>query len=256
METRILYVSSHVCHRDELLSAHLKTAFEFAFGPDDPSFYHAHLAAEPLRYTKSNNAVSSFSVQPRQDTSMLRSRSDFDYTDSSIGVGADFLMQTGSIPFLPGQRSAPSGLQGQGPLPMNKFLEDRNSPWTPAGLTPRNSRTHLAGPNLNFSTYRSQPQSEVESHNTAQDSGYASLPIASQSVKSVDTTSHSPVYSLYSDFESFALSPMPKTSESPQQPGEEGSTKSMQRSRGGKRKCDKCDAIMKCPSDYRCVSQK
>ncbi|KAE9987499.1 hypothetical protein EG328_002484 [Venturia inaequalis] len=45
---------------------------------------------------------------------------------------------------------------------------------------------------------------------------------------------------------------MPKSAASPPQAEDLGSIKSTQRSRGGgKRKCDRCDEILKCPSDYR-----
>jgi hypothetical protein len=248
------------CHQDELLSAHPKSAFDFTFRPDDPSIYHDNPAAQPLRYTKSNNAVPSFSEQPHPDTSMLRSHSDFDFTNSSTGVGVDCFVQTNSISPFPGPRSAPSSFQGLGPPTINKFLADSNSPWT-GFQTPRNSRIHsaFAEPNLNFATYRNQPQSEIESNATAQclsDSGYASQPVASQSVKSGEYSSNSPDYSFYPDFENFDLSQMPKASVSTQQPGAEGPMKSTQRSRGGKRKCEKCGEIQKCPSDYRCVSLK
>jgi hypothetical protein len=107
---------------------------------------------------------------------------------------------------------------------------------------------------LNFGTYRDQPQSEIESNTTAQcrsDSGYASQPVVSHSVKSGEYSSQSPEYPFYADFENFDLSPMPEASVSP--PEEEGSRKSMPRSRGGKRKCEKCNEILKCPSDHRCV---
>jgi hypothetical protein len=188
---------------------------------------------------------------------MLRSRSDFAFTDPSTGVGADCFVETNSVPSFPAPRSNPSGFQGLGRLPINKFLTEKNPPWTGLGFeTPSNSRVKSAfcEPNLNFGNYRNHPQSEIESNTTAQcpsDSGYASQTVASQSVKSGEYSSQSPEYNFYTGFETFEFSPMPKASVS--SPEEEGPMKSTQRSRGGKRKCEKCNEILKCPSDYRCV---
>lgn len=242
-----------MCHHNDLLSSLSKDPFDFAFKSDDSPMYHGPISAQPLRFTKSNNAVPSFSHHPRPDSSMLRSHSDFDFSVSSTGVGAGY-----SIPPFPGQASASSSFQIPGPLPIKKFLNDSNSPWT--GLqTPRNSQDYpgfAIDPNLNFATYRQQPQSEIESNTTAQcpsDSGYASQPVASQSVKSGEYSSNSPDYSFYPDFETFDLSPMPKASVSPQQAEEGGTMKLTHRSRGGTKKCEKCSKIMQCPSDYRCV---
>jgi hypothetical protein len=225
-----------MCHHNDLLSALSKGPFDFAFKSDDSPIYHGPISAQPHRFTKSNNAVPSFSDHPRPDSSMLRPHSDFDFSSSSTGVGAGY-----SIPHI------------------DKFLNDSNSPWT--GLhTPRNSQDYpgfAIDPNLNFATYRHPPQSEIESNTTAQcpsDSGYASQPVASQSVKSGEYSSNSTDYLSYPDFENFDLSPMPKPSVSPQQAEEAGTMKLTHRSRGGKKKCEKCSEILKCPSDYRCVS--
>lgn len=193
---------------------------------------------------------------------MLRPLSDFAFPDSSIGVGVDSFVQHDSLLQYPGRRVAPSAFQGPEPVSLNKYLTEGDSPWT-GFQTPRGDHIPLTiqEPNLNFQNYRSQPQSEIESFTTAlcaSDSGYGSQPLAPQSVKSGEYSTQSPEYSLYSDFDNFALaSPMPKLNAVPPQAEDHGSTKSTQRNRGGgKRKCDRCNEILKCPSDYRCVIPK
>lgn len=246
-----------VCQSDALLSRYRKSTFDFTFRLDEPAIDYTRLATQPLRYTKSNNAVSSFREQSREDTSMLRSRSDFAFTDST-GVGADSFLRPNSLSLYPSWTFTPSGLQEQGPLPINKFLTEGDSPWT--GLqTPRKNRTASAFDerSVYYPTFRAHPKSEIESNTTSQchsDSGYASQPVISQSVKSGGYSASSPDYSFFPDFEAFSFPPMPETPASPHGPAEAASTKSTQRSRRGKRKCEKCNEILKCPSDHRCVS--
>ncbi|QDS67837.1 hypothetical protein FKW77_007399 [Venturia effusa] len=187
---------------------------------------------------------------------MIRSPSDFFLPDSRIGVGAASFVQTDPLSQDPGPSSEPPALQGLGLDSLAKFLTEGDSPWT--GLqTHRGGHTPFAisEANLSFPTYRSQPQSEIESFATAfcpSDSGYGSQPVATLSVKSGGYPSQSPQYSLYPDFDNFTLSSsMPNPSASPPQAEDQESTRSTQRNRGGRKKCEKCGEVLKCPSDYR-----
>ncbi|TID16450.1 C2H2 type zinc finger domain protein [Venturia nashicola] len=188
---------------------------------------------------------------------MLSSPSDFALPDSFIGVGVGRFVQANSFLQYPGRKVASSAFQGPEPVSLSKYLTEGDSPWT-GFQTPRGGHIPLTiqESNLNFSSYRSQPQSEIGSFTTtlcASDSGYGSQPGAPQSVTSGEYSSQSPEDSLYSDFDNFALaSPMPELAASPPEAEDLETTKSTQRSRGGgKRKCDKCNEILKCPSDYR-----
>lgn len=246
-----------------MLNARRKSTFEFIFRPDEPPIYDVLLAAQPLRFTEPNNASPSFHGRLRQDNPMLSSRSDFAFPDSSTAVNPDIFVQPNSVSSLSGPRPTPSDFQGSGPLPIKQFLTQsrRDSPWTGLGFqAPRDNQIHSAGfsePNLNFGDYRNAPQSEIESNATAQyhsDSGYGSHPVVAQSVKSGEYSSQSPDYSYCPDFDTLGLSPMPTQAASPPvQPDDQRLIKSTQRSRGGKRNCEKCSEILKCPSDYRCV---
>lgn len=245
---------SLICRQRASAKGALKSTFPYTYRQEEPSVYHDNSVSQPLRPTKSNNAVLSFRDQPRQDTSMLRSRSDFAFPNSSIGVGVGSFVQARSLSQYPARGFVPSRFPGPEPVSLNKYLTEGDSPWT-GFQTTKGGHTLTTG--HDFQTYRSQPQSEIESFTAAlspSDSGYGSLPVATQSVKSGEYSSQSPEYSLYSDFDHFAISSqMPKLSAPAPQAEDQGSTKSTQRSRGGKQKCDKCNEILKCPSDYRCV---
>jgi hypothetical protein len=148
---------------------------------------------------------------------------------------------------------------------LNHFLNDSNQPWAfisqpPLASVPKASaHSHPTG-RPDSRAYRS-PRSEVESIATGQaasDSGYHSRTAATQSVRSTGTAGYR------SDFPAEVIQQFDTLQPFPVMPGsspsaksekvEDRNSRSPSRSRGGKRTCERCEKVLKCPSDYKFVS--
>jgi hypothetical protein len=169
------------------------------------------------------------------------------------------------------QSFAPQTIPGRKPVPLlsncvatlNRFVKDTDDPWYPPTIAPsasENKELYYDEPNIDYFPYCPPPSSEREG--TAyylSDSGYHTAPPA-PSINSGSYPDLSPENQhLDVPLSDFDMSPMlesqPGNGPNEAQDASEPvlTTTKSKPARGGKRVCEKCQKVLKCPSDYKYV---